>query len=203
MFATYLNSFEKEQNLSVTVFMFLFHIQKFHESTTMSRCSPQYAHCPLIKYRLLLNQSLKHHPAQNLGKWQISNNSLLVCTSCNSYNQIVKNGHLRNKKIVSSSVCRHLLTSQYHIDSPTLAPLPTVRNVMQLATHFLAMQQQKYHLHQISCHWAFRKQAVSSPVLKPLKSDAELIVQHGKLQEPYRDQKHQVFFSIEIILFQN
>lgn len=51
--------------------------------------------------------------------------------------------------------------------------------------------------------WTFRKQAVSSPVLRPLKSDTQLILQHFKLQEWYRDQKLQVFFSIEIVLFQN
>lgn len=65
------------------------------------------------------------------------------------------------------------------------------------------MQQQKFHVHQVSCHWTFRKQAVSSPVLRPLKSDTQLILQHFKLQEWYRDQKLQVFFSIEIVLFQN
>lgn len=122
--------------------------------------------------------------------------------------QIVKNGHLRNKKkthlkltkILGSSVCRHLFTSQHHIYRPTLGALPTVDNALCVATHFLAMQQQKYHLHQISCHWTFRKQAASSPVPRSLKFDTQMILQHLKLQQRYRDQKPQVLFSIEIFV---
>lgn len=55
---------------------------------------------------------IKHHSAQNLGKWWIPNHSFLVYTDYYLHHQTMKKGHLRNKRETYKKLAKTLNSRQ-------------------------------------------------------------------------------------------
>lgn len=145
-----------------------------------------YKHYPLSADYWALTEV---QPRKNLGKWQTSNSRIFgVCSSCNSHNWTLKNGHLRQKKenpyelsqIVSRGGYRCFLTSHCHIYRAALAALQSI--MFSLITCFFGNATPKLSSVANKLPLNIQK-AVNSPVLKPLVSDTLMTLQHLQLQE--------------------